>query len=192
MFVLFCVEAKTPGNDRCSSFIVTSKPVLWIRIRTFLGLQDPSIIKQKSKKSLDHYFFVTSVWILISEDWCKCTVPWHFDSHWRKEQDPEPYQNVKDPQHCLNIFLLVEGREPAAHVRLPGSCSQLRLRHHWIQVNYKRYNVLYSAWWIERLAVLLIKELARDKYFQCKSFYRYFLNERRWLLIFLCLFVVNK
>jgi hypothetical protein len=60
--------------------------VLRIRIRRFLGLldpdldqlvkttaPDPSIIKQKSKKILDYYCFVTSLWLFIFEKWCKCT-----------------------------------------------------------------------------------------------------------------------
>jgi hypothetical protein len=43
-----------------------------------LGLPhpDPSIIKQKIRKNLDFYFFLTA------------------------DPNPDPYQNVTDPQHC--------------------------------------------------------------------------------------------
>jgi hypothetical protein len=70
--------------------------VFWIRIRTririhmFLGLPDPdplgrcmdpnpnpapdpSITKQKNKKNLDSYCFVTSFGLFIFEKLCKCT-----------------------------------------------------------------------------------------------------------------------
>ncbi len=33
---------------------------------------DPYVIKQNSKKNLDFYFFVTSLWLFISKEWCKC------------------------------------------------------------------------------------------------------------------------
>jgi hypothetical protein len=44
--------------------------------RKCLGLQDPSINKQKNKKNLDFYSFVTSQLFLkiFFEDGCKCTV----------------------------------------------------------------------------------------------------------------------
>ncbi len=34
---------------------------------------DPSIIKQKNEENLDLYCFVTSLWLFILEEWCKCT-----------------------------------------------------------------------------------------------------------------------
>ncbi len=47
------------------------------RIRTFLGLldpnPDPSIIKQNSKKNLNFYCFVTSLWLFIFEKLYKCS-----------------------------------------------------------------------------------------------------------------------
>ncbi len=56
------------------------------RIRLFLGLPntdplvrgtdpepDPSIIKKNSKKNLDSYCFVISLWLFIFDKWCKCT-----------------------------------------------------------------------------------------------------------------------
>jgi hypothetical protein len=57
-----------------------------LRIHMFLGLPDPdplvrsmdpdpSIIKQKSKKNLEFYCFVTSFGHFIFEKLCKCTVP---------------------------------------------------------------------------------------------------------------------
>ncbi len=62
-------------------------PVLRIRIRRirmFVGLldpdplvrgmdPDPSITKQKSKKNLVSYCFVTFIWPFIFEKWFKCT-----------------------------------------------------------------------------------------------------------------------
>ncbi len=34
---------------------------------------DPSILKQNSKKILNSYCFVTSLWLFIFEKWCKCS-----------------------------------------------------------------------------------------------------------------------
>ncbi len=73
---------------------------MWgIRIRMFLGLPDPhpdplvtstdpvpysSVTKKDSKKNLDFYCFVTSLWLSIFEEWCKCTsVP--------NPHHPDPY-----------------------------------------------------------------------------------------------------
>ncbi len=88
---------------------------------------DPFINKQKTKKKLDFYCFVTSLWLFICEEWCKWTfkkdkhnkknfllASW---SHWRKRsgsgavsqrlesEDPDPYQNVTDPEHWTYVFL---------------------------------------------------------------------------------------
>ncbi len=62
-----------PSSARCVAFcFVVFSPVLRIRIRricVFLSLpdQDPYIIKQNknSKKNIDSYFFVTSLWLSI-------------------------------------------------------------------------------------------------------------------------------
>jgi hypothetical protein len=106
-------------------------PVFWIRIRNpmFLGLldphpdPDPSINKQKMKKNLDFYCFVTSFWLFIFEEWCKCTFKrnkhknlvnknlfcWHLEGHWRKEQGPESDLHP-DP--------LVKGTDPRIRSRI--------------------------------------------------------------------------
>ncbi len=89
-------------------------PVLWIRVR-FWGLPDPdpSIMKKKSKKNLNFYVLFCDFFVsFILEDWCKCTFKNYRNKqkkiwkqnlfllasrkplHWRKEQDPDPYQNV--------------------------------------------------------------------------------------------------
>jgi hypothetical protein len=31
--------------------------------------------------------------------WKKSFFGWHLESYGQKEQDPDPYQNVKDPEH---------------------------------------------------------------------------------------------
>ncbi len=66
-----------------------------IRIRIL-----PSTIK--STKNVDFYNFVTSFWLLrfIYENWCKCTVTLKSNKQFA---NPEPYQNVTYPQHCLGI-----------------------------------------------------------------------------------------
>ncbi len=87
------------------------RQLLWILIRIrrasmFLGLpdpdpsfilsasgSDPSINKQRSKKTLDFYYFVTSFWLFIYENWCKMYLQkvinnklYHLVSHWRKNR----------------------------------------------------------------------------------------------------------
>ncbi len=78
------------GSYNIPTVFLWFHPLLWIRIRfsrilMFLGLgsgsviictdsvTDPSIINQNSKKNLDFYCFVTSLWLFIFEEWCKCT-----------------------------------------------------------------------------------------------------------------------
>ncbi len=80
---------------------------------------------------------MTSLWLFIFEEWCKCTIKrnkqknlvkkniycWHLEGHcdeksriWSqihnphtdplvKGTDPDPYQNVTDPEHCLQMKL---------------------------------------------------------------------------------------
>jgi hypothetical protein len=49
----------------------------FLRIRMFLGLQDPVLLRISSskncQKNLDSYCFVASLWLFIFEKWCKCT-----------------------------------------------------------------------------------------------------------------------
>ncbi len=101
----------------------TSQRYLWIRLRILLSLS------KNSKKNLDFYCFVTSVWLFIFEKWCKSRVPlksnmqknvflisfcWHLEGQWWKQKsgsisqkhgsadpDSDPCQNVMDPQHCF-------------------------------------------------------------------------------------------
>ncbi len=99
-------------------FRVRGNPVLRIlRIRMFWATTQVRILmssNKKRKKNLDFYCFVTSLWLFICEEWCKCTsVP---DPHPDSEdpyvfrppgsvnqrygsEDPDPYQNVTDAQH---------------------------------------------------------------------------------------------
>jgi hypothetical protein len=65
---------------------------------------------KKSKKNL----VSTVLWLLydflslkndvnvpsISRKKKKTYLCWFLENHWRKVQDPDPYQNVRDPQHC--------------------------------------------------------------------------------------------
>ncbi len=69
---------------------------------------DPSIKKQKSKNNLDFCYFVTSFWLFIFEDWCKCT----FKSNKQKNI------KVTDPQHwsddmvvCLTVGMTLVLKE---------------------------------------------------------------------------------
>ncbi len=82
---------------------------------------DPFIIKQKSKKSLDFYWFVTSLWLFIFEDWCKSTfkklkyketnfVVDILKSHWRKRAGSGPgsvthWYGSADQQHCSRRYI---------------------------------------------------------------------------------------
>jgi hypothetical protein len=85
--------------------------------------QNPSIIKQNSKKNLYFYCFVTSVWLFIFEEWCKCTFKknkqktrFFLLASWRSltkraasisvsqryrsaDTNPDTYQNLTDPEH---------------------------------------------------------------------------------------------
>ncbi len=55
-------------QQRCGSgSVIICHYLIWISIRIL-----PSISK-KSKKNLYLYYFFTSFWPFISEDWCKCT-----------------------------------------------------------------------------------------------------------------------
>jgi hypothetical protein len=94
---------------------------------------DPSITKQKSKKNLGSYCFVTSFWLFIYENDSKVISKKNFynlfnvgilvrsmtkiagsgsasgsisTGHGSADQDPDPYppQNVMDPQHCSKLF----------------------------------------------------------------------------------------
>ncbi len=90
-----------------------------IRIRMFLALPDPLVTNSQvrtrirpsssknSKKSIDLYCFVTSIWLFICEEWCKYTsVPNpHPDPHVIRcqrygSEDPDPYHT--DLQHCYS------------------------------------------------------------------------------------------
>jgi hypothetical protein len=62
------------------SMIIISlwKPVLRIRIRMFLGLPDPHPVpssSKNSKKNLDFYCSLTSLWLFTFEEWCTVYVP---------------------------------------------------------------------------------------------------------------------
>ncbi len=92
------------------------------RISKFLALWASQIrilpsSGKKSKKNLYFYCFVTSLWLIIFEEWCKCTPKevisktkkkiifcWRPEGHWRKEQDPQRE-------------LLVRGTDPPIQVR---------------------------------------------------------------------------
>jgi hypothetical protein len=74
--------------------------------------------RAKSKKNLDFYCFLTSLWFFVYEEWRKCTsVPdpdpnpyvfglpgsasWSVSQRYGSENPhPNPYQNLTDPQHC--------------------------------------------------------------------------------------------
>ncbi len=79
---------------------------------------------KNSKKNLHFSCFLNSSWLFIFEKWWKCSFKksnkqknlvkklifsCDLEGHWRKWQrygsaDPDPYRNVTDPQHCLQIF----------------------------------------------------------------------------------------
>ncbi len=124
--VEFDVSSRKNGEDR--QIVSVQDPYLYI-----LGLLNPHPVcnlfvlirilpstSKKIKKNLDLYCFVTSLWLFIFKEWCKCKRNKHkslekknnfclrLEGHWRKEQDPhplvtsmDPYQNVTDPEHCL-------------------------------------------------------------------------------------------
>ncbi len=54
---------------------------------------------KKSKKNLDSYCFVTSLWNFIFEKWCKCIIKKAKSRKTYGSADPDSYQNVTDQQH---------------------------------------------------------------------------------------------
>jgi hypothetical protein len=72
------------------------KPVLgnWIRIRIL-----PSSTKN-NKKNLAFYYFVTSLWLYIYEEWCKCT---NFMLLGLSDSVPDPLVRSTDPRIRIRI-----------------------------------------------------------------------------------------
>jgi hypothetical protein len=83
----------------------------------YLNGSDPFINKQKMKKNLNLYCFVTSCLTFYLWKLCKCTFKKEGHCHWKKEQDPEPpsvkgtdpdpYRNVTDPEHWVIAHIFV-------------------------------------------------------------------------------------
>jgi hypothetical protein len=59
---------------RCIRYVCGCHAVFRIRIRKVFGLPDLLVRESQSKKNLDFYCFVTSLWFFIWEEWCKCTL----------------------------------------------------------------------------------------------------------------------
>ncbi len=82
--------------------------IRWSQVRLRLRILPSS--SKNSKKNLDFYCFVTSLWLFIFEEWCKFTGIPNLDpdpyvsgpsgSVSQRYWHPDPYQNVTDPQHC--------------------------------------------------------------------------------------------
>ncbi len=87
-------------------------------------------------KNLDFYFFATSLWLSIFEEWCKCIFKnklknfenffWHLEGLWRKEQDP-----------------LVKGMNPRIRIRTKMS----RIRNN----SSKNGNLVLGFWLVPYL-----------------------------------------
>jgi hypothetical protein len=104
-----------------------------------LGLPDPypdplvtstdpptSIIKQKNKKNLDFSCFVTFLWLLNFDEWCKCTcVP---------NPHPDPYSSyvLGLPDLCP----LVRGTDPWIRIRINMSRIPNTVRKNCIFLSY--------------------------------------------------------
>ncbi len=83
--------------------------------------------QEKMTKNLDFYYFVTSLWLFIFEEWCKCTFKkdkhreldkkiifcWHLEGPWWKEQDTE-----SDP--------VVKGTDSRIQIRIRTKISRIR------------------------------------------------------------------
>ncbi len=101
---------KGPQQSICFS------QVLRIRIRILL------LSSKFSKKNLDSYCFVTSLWLFIFENDVnvalknnkqkKLKISCHPEGHWRKKPDQDPDsiplvtgtgQNIMDPQRCFSL-----------------------------------------------------------------------------------------
>ncbi len=117
---------------------------------------DPSINKQKNLKKpwfLPLCNFV--IYIVIFEDWCKCTYSkyqklffcWHLEieSHWRKagsrsgkkwygSTDPDPYKNITNQEHCnFDILIQIQCLQPRLNwstrirIRIPAHIHRLNI-----------------------------------------------------------------
>jgi hypothetical protein len=101
------------------------KGKIYVKVRMCLGLQDPDpdpvervtvlvriqiqlqigsgSFSSNSKKNLNSYCFVASLWFFIFKKCCKCSF--------------KKYQNVTDPQHCRihnngSFYIIFKGRVP--------------------------------------------------------------------------------
>ncbi len=79
------------------------------RVRMFLGLPDPRSgsgsfylsSSKNSRKYLHFSCFVTSLWLFVFKEWCKCSFKkyqifsCYLEGRWRKQQDPDPETLVR-------------------------------------------------------------------------------------------------
>ncbi len=105
----------------------------WIRIRILLSFS------KNSKKNIDFYCFVASLWLFTFEKLCKSTfknmqknffyiifllASWRSmmkikgsgtisQRHGSADLDPDPHQNVMDPQHCQRVWELKRSSRPS-------------------------------------------------------------------------------
>jgi hypothetical protein len=97
------------SNQCCGSVSgsVGSVPIFWCLQDPILLLfcTDPfiSLNKQKCKKYHDSYYFVTSFWQPLTR---KVGSESGSVSQCYESADLDPYQNVKDPQHCFQTFFV--------------------------------------------------------------------------------------
>ncbi len=106
------------------------------------GIPDPPSTSKKMKKSLDFYllfcdFFMTFyLWRMMKMYFQKGTIKklikiifcWQFEGHWRKEKDPDPYQNVTFPEHWFDPWLPLSTQSfpppPSIAIYVDGKMSE--------------------------------------------------------------------
>jgi hypothetical protein len=120
---------RTPTSGSSSGFQQTAVLgiriwIRWSKVQVLVWILLSA--SKNSKTNLDSYCFVTSLWLFNLEKWCKCAFKkqknleknsfllgsWRSRTniagsrsigqrHW--SADPDPYQNVMDPQHCNRL-----------------------------------------------------------------------------------------
>ncbi len=132
--ISFCNSATAQAKvlSCCRILYLFSTAVFWIRICKLLGLPDSAPLVRK--KNLDFYTLDD----FIFEEWWKCANKqkiYFLLASWRSlkkragsirqrfgSRDPDPYQNVTDPEHCSTAY-----RHSKSHITGTLNCTQVEI-----------------------------------------------------------------